>query len=40
MVDDGGLWFDVEIGYYTTSGAVYCNASLLWFDVEIGYYTT
>ena len=34
------LWFDVEIGYYTTIYGKYYEAGELWFDVEIGYYTT
>ena len=34
------MWFDVEIGYYTTEGAAHISKNVLWFDVEIGYYTT
>ena len=34
------LWFDVEIGYYTTDRAEMHVRIPLWFDVEIGYYTT
>ena len=34
------LWFDVEIGYYTTGNLQKFTAVELWFDVEIGYYTT
>ena len=35
-----GLWFDVEIGYYTTIPSTPIFNGKLWFDVEIGYYTT
>ena len=34
------LWFDVEIGYYTTHPDNQYHCTALWFDVEIGYYTT
>ena len=34
------MWFDVEIGYYTTAVVDICHSNELWFDVEIGYYTT
>ena len=34
------LWFDVEIGYYTTLKRQNVCFGTLWFDVEIGYYTT
>ena len=34
------LWFDVEIGYYTTDKFDGLEVGQLWFDVEIGYYTT
>ena len=34
------LWFDVEIGYYTTLKENPLAPGQLWFDVEIGYYTT
>ena len=34
------LWFDVEIGYYTTQFDTFVGRFGLWFDVEIGYYTT
>ena len=37
---DQKLWFDVEIGYYTTVVSDYARSVELWFDVEIGYYTT
>ena len=36
----GWLWFDVEIGYYTTLHRGILSQAALWFDVEIGYYTT
>ena len=38
--DPDMLWFDVEIGYYTTNQIYRTTCNRLWFDVEIGYYTT